>query len=92
MGKELKLKKKRKVIEKQIFLKKRFYLFTQERHTERGTETQAEGDAGSNPRTLGSRPEPKADAQSLSHPGAPKLIFLNVFSFTELSYLLQNPA
>ena len=30
-----------------------------------------EPDAGLNPRTPGSRPEPKADAQPLSHPGAP---------------------
>ena len=29
--------------------------------------------AGLNPRTPGSCPEPKADAQPLSHPGAPKL-------------------
>ena len=28
-------------------------------------------DVGLDPRTLGSRPEPKADAQPLSHPGAP---------------------
>ena len=28
------------------------------------------------PRTLGSRPEPKADAQPLSHPGALQLSFL----------------
>ena len=27
--------------------------------------------AGLDPRTLGSRPEPKADAQMLSHPGIP---------------------
>ena len=27
--------------------------------------------AGLDPRTLGSQPEPKADAQLLSHPGAP---------------------
>ena len=48
------------------------------RDTERGAETQAEGEAGScrepdvglDPRTPGSRPEPKADAQPLSHPGA----------------------
>ena len=29
-------------------------------------------DAGLDLKTLGSRPEPKADAQQLSHPGAPK--------------------
>ena len=46
---------------------------------EREAETQAEGEAGSlqgsnaglNPRTLGSLPEPKTDAQPLTHPGAP---------------------
>ena len=53
------------------------------RHTERGRdnrqrEKQApfrEPDAGLNPRTLGSLPEPKAeaDAQPLSHPGVPPL-------------------
>ena len=41
----------------------------------RDTETQAEGGAGSpqglDPRTPRSQPEPKADAQPLSHPGAP---------------------
>ena len=30
-----------------------------------------EPDAGLNPRTPGSCPEPKADAQPLSHPGVP---------------------
>ena len=30
----------------------------------------AEPDVGLDPRILGSRPEPKADAQPLSHPGA----------------------
>ena len=47
---------------------------------DREAETQAEGeagpmqgtDAGLDPRTPGIRPEPKADAQPLSHPGAPK--------------------
>ena len=44
-----------------------------ERHRQR--EKQAlcrEPDAGLNPRTLGSLPEPKADAQLLSHPGVPE--------------------
>ena len=45
--------------------------------TEREAETQAEGEAGSlqglDPRTLGSHPEPKADAQPLSHPDDPGL-------------------
>ena len=48
-----------------------------ETHTE--AETQAEGkqapcgepNVGLYPRTLGSHPEPKADAQLLSHPGVP---------------------
>ena len=32
-----------------------------------------EPDVGLDPRTPGSRPEPKADAQSLGHPGALKI-------------------
>ena len=55
------------------------------RDTEREAETWAEGEAGSmwepnvglNPGTPGSRPEPKADIQPLSHPGAPILYILN---------------
>ena len=52
---------------------------------ERGAETQAEGEAGSmhrepdvglSPGTPGSHPEPKADAQPLSHPGIPTVQFL----------------
>ena len=47
------------------------------RDSQKEAATQAEGEAGSlwgadvglNPRTPGSRPEPKADAQPLSHPG-----------------------
>ena len=43
------------------------------RDTEREAETKAgEPDAGLDPRTLESRPEPKADVQPLSHPGAPR--------------------
>ena len=56
----------------------RFYLFIHKRHTERcrdrWREKQApcgEPNVGLNPRTPGSRPEPKADTQPLSHPGAP---------------------
>ena len=44
-----------------------------ERQRHRQREKQApcrEPDAGLDPRTLGSHPEPKADAQPLSHPGA----------------------
>ena len=48
---------------------------------QREAETEAEGEAGSckdpdtglHPRTLGSHPEPKADAQPPSHPGYPRL-------------------
>ena len=50
-----------------------------ERERKIGAEAQAEGEAGSmlepdvglDPRTLGSPPEQKADAQLLSHPGVP---------------------
>ena len=59
-------------------------LFIHERHRERSRDTGRrrgrlcrDPDAGLEPGTLGSRPEPKADAQSLSHPGAPWLIFLS---------------
>ena len=53
------------------------YLFM--RDSEREAETQAEREAGSlrgpkaglHPRTPGSHPEPKTDAQALSHPGIP---------------------
>ena len=44
-----------------------------QRHRQR--EKQAlcgEPDVGLDPGTVGSRPEPKADAQLLSHPGAPQ--------------------
>ena len=53
-------------------------LFIHERHREkqrrRQREKQApcgEPDVGLDPRTPGSGPEPKADTQPLSHPGAP---------------------
>ena len=35
-----------------------------------------EPDAKLDPATLGIRPEPKADSQPLSHPGAPPISFL----------------
>ena len=41
-----------------------------------------EPDVDLDPRTPGSRPEPKADAQPLSHPGIPKPSFL-ISSSTE---------
>ena len=49
-----------------------------ERQGHRQREKQAshwEPDAVLNPRTLGYRPEPKADTQPLSHPGAPSFLF-----------------
>ena len=56
----------------------RFYLLIHETHTERQRHRQKEkqapcreGDTGFDPRTPGSQPEPKADTQSLSHPGVP---------------------
>ena len=47
-----------------------------DRNTGRGRSSKREvlceePDAGLDPRTLGSHPEPKADAQPLSHPGVP---------------------
>ena len=53
------------------------------REREREAQTQAEGEAegeagslqGLDPWTPGSCPEPKADAQSLSHPGTLKILF-----------------
>ena len=44
-----------------------------ERHRQREKQVlYREPDVGLNPRTPGSRPERKADAQPLSHPGVPK--------------------
>ena len=62
-----------------LFYFLRLYLFIHERHRgEKEAETQAEGEAGSmqglDPRTPGSRPEPKADAQRLSHPDVLHLV------------------
>ena len=60
-----------------------FYLFMIVTERERGTETQAEGEAGSmhrepdvgfNPGSPGSRPGPKAGAKPLRHPGIPKIL------------------
>ena len=62
-----------------LFFFLRFYLFIHERHRE--------PDAGLNPRTPGSRPELKADAQPRSHPGIlprhfPRNFFLETFFFS----------
>ena len=56
-----------------LFFFKRFYLFIHERHTERGRDTGRGREMGLDPRTPRSRPEPKADAQPLSHPGVPSV-------------------
>ena len=48
-----------------------------ERQRHRQSEKQApcrEPDVGLNPRTTGSRPEPKADAQPLSYSGVPRVV------------------
>ena len=53
-----------------------------ERERERGRDTEGEAGfpqgtrCGTRSRILGSRPEPKADAQPLSHPGVPYHKFL----------------
>ena len=69
-----------------LFFFLRFYLFIHDSHTERDreAETQAEGEAGSmqrepdmgfDPGSPGSRPEPKAGAKPLRHPGIPTYCF-----------------
>ena len=59
-----------------------------EREREREAETQAEGEAGSmhrepdvgfDPGSPGLRPEPKAGAKPLRHPGIPIIIFLMIY-------------
>ena len=50
-----------------------------ERHRQREKQAPCrEPDAGLDPRTPGSHPEPKADAQPLSHPGVPRTAILEV--------------
>ena len=86
-------------IQSQTFLFVRLYLFIHERHRERGRDIgrqrkkQAlceEPDVKLNPRTPGSWPEPKADAQSLSHPGAPSQTFLTSGDPLTLLYAARN--
>ena len=46
-----------------------------QRHRKREKQAPCRGpDVGLDPETLGSRPEPKADAQLLSHPGVPECV------------------
>ena len=63
---------------KEDFFLKIFYLFMRDTHKERQRHRQREKqapfrepDVGLDPRTPGSRPELKADAQPLSHSGVP---------------------
>ena len=44
--------------------------------------TAEEPDVGLDPVTPGSRPESKADAQPLCHPGAPTLVILYIMGFS----------
>ena len=80
------------------------------RDTERKAETQSEGEAGSlqgarpdaglDPRTLGSCPGLKEDAQPLSHPGIPLYVLdtsplsstciANYFPFCDFAHSLFN--
>ena len=62
------------------FILFKFYVFIHERQRYRQRERQdpcGEPDVGLDPRTPGSGPEPKADAQPLSHPDAPMHSILN---------------
>ena len=65
------------------FFLKILFIYSWETHRERQRHRQREKqapcrepDAGLDPRTLGSCPEPKADVQLLSHPGVPPFVFL----------------
>ena len=59
-----------------------------QRHRQREKQApRAEPNLGLDPRTLGSQPELKADAQPLSHPGIPRLTFLAII----LSYSGTQP-
>ena len=55
-----------------------------QRHRERERLPGGEPNVGLDPRTLGSRPEPKTDAQPLSHPGALASCFSYYFEFCHL--------
>ena len=51
-----------------------------QRHRQREKQVpHREPDVGLNPGTPGSRPEPKADSQPLSHPAIPIFILINMF-------------
>ena len=66
--------------------------------TERGAETQAEGEAGSmhrepdvgfDPGSPGSRPGPKAGAKPLRHPGIPGCLLLSLLFTISLKVLVR---
>ena len=68
-----------------FYFLKILFTYSWETHRERQRHRQREKQApyvdpyvGLDPRTLGSGPEPKADAQPLSHPGAPWLASVNL--------------
>ena len=65
-----------------VYLKDFIHLFMRDRHRQREKQAPSgEPDAELEPRTPGSQPEPKADAQPLSHPGAPTLEVLILLTF-----------
>ena len=62
----------------------RFYLLVHERLRQREKQAPCrESDAGLDPRTPGSRPELKADAQPLSHPQVPPCMYFKKTSLKQ---------
>ena len=69
-----------------LFLKI-FYLFMRDRERERQKEAPCrEPNVGLDPGTLGPRPEPKENAQPLSHPGIPSFCFSH-YTTEDLSHM-----
>ena len=63
------------------------------RHRQREKQVPCEDPySGLDPRTPGSPPQPKADAQSLSHPGAPKYLVLIQGGFNLATRARKGPA
>ena len=78
-----------------IYILKGFFLFIHERHKEKERQRHRQRDkqapcrkpnVGLDPRTPGSHPESKADAQPLSHPGVPVYIFHDTLH-TDFSFI-----
>ena len=76
------------------------YLFIHERHTQRETETQAEGeqapcrepDMGLDPGSPGSCPGPKADAPTAEPPRHPEReLYLSIHIFKACLYVSHHP-